>query len=194
MVDAGDIVAGAIITLIIAGTVGGTIAIVHFATTSDYGVSAQAGLKAGWAGEAAGEAAGGYERAVRAASMYERTGDGWTAAVAHGMAAKAAGNAAGEWTEVVEWIDKEVDRSGAAVPVQHRQIAAAAAAGWLSVEAASWERASEAAADAGRWTEAAVWSDNAARALAMSEALSIDAGTAKERRYVAEAIDGMVGE
>lgn len=73
--------------------------------------------------------------------------------------------------------------------MQHRQIAAAAAAGWLLVGASAYERAAEAAADAGRRAEAAVWSDSAAHALAMSEALSIDAGTAKERRYAAEAID-----
>ena len=139
VVNAEDIAAGAFIALILAGVVGCGIAIAHFVATNDLVVSAGAGLKAELASDAAAEAAGGHERAMRAAAMYERAGDAWTAAVAHGMAA-------------------------------------------------------EAAADAGRWTEAAVWSDNAARALAMSEALYVDAGTARERQRVAEAIDGLAGE
>ena len=188
MVDAEDLAAGAVIALIIVGLVGGSIAITHFVTTSDYGVCAQAGIKAERASDAAAKSAGDYERASQAALMYEMAGDRWMAAVAHGMAAEAAGSAAGEWTGVVEWIDGEIERSGASIP-QSRQIAAAAAAGWLSVEASAYERAAAAAADAGQWMEAAAWSDNAARALAMSEALSIDARTAKERQRVADAID-----
>ena len=153
MVEAEELACGAVIALICVGFVAGPVAIAHFVATSDYGVSAHAGIKAEWAGDAAARSAGEYERASQAASMYERAGDGWTAAVAHGMAAEAAKSAAGEWMGVVEWIDEEVERSGAAVP-QSRQIAAAAAAGWLSVEASAWERASEAATDAGRRTEA----------------------------------------
>ena len=188
MVDAYDLAAVAVMAMVIAGMVGAGIVVAHVVTTSDYGVSVLVGIKAERASNAAAEAAGKYERASRAATMYERAGDRWMAAVAHGMAAEAARDAAGEWMEVVEWIDGKNDLTWAAVP-QSKQIAVAAAAGWMSVEASAYERASEGAADAGRRTEAAAWSDNAAYALAMSDSLSVDAGTAKERQRVAEEID-----
>ena len=181
----------------VAGTIFGLIALgVWYAYTDDYADWA-ARSNMDRAGERAAELAVEYERLARVASLHEHTGDDWMASVAHGHAAKTARAAAERLSIAGERMGTAKSDWGGTVAPEIRAAAANAEAEWLSIEAASWDRAAGAAADAGRDRMAAAWAANAAHAHAMAEELYADAQLAEagmdasEMQGVLDALDAL---
>ena len=144
--------------------------------------------------EKAAEAAAEYERAGIVASLYDRAGDGWTAAVAHRRAALSAENAAVEWTKTAELLGGYA--AGRGTGYERVLAAESEAAEWLSAEGAAWDRAAEAAAEAGYRRAAAEWAGNAAEARAGAACIAAGADVtalAEADRRVASMIDRLAG-
>ena len=150
---------------------------------------------AGWRESAAADAAKVYAReyglADKMAQEYSLEGDGWMSAVAHELAAEAAGGAAEEWTEVLEALMEGDDWSGRDA---HMQYAAANASRWVMTQAEAYWLAAEAAAGAGRGAEADVLASKAADALKLKADIQFSLATDDERRSISMAIDAQAKE
>ena len=137
--------------------------------------------------ERVGQAAEEYERANVVASLYGRAGDDWAAAVAHMQAAQAAKSTADEWADAAEWFDQREARYGRGSEQMNTAIAEASE--WLSAESRAWDRAAEAASDAGRRQAASEWAGNAVDARARAAGIFVDVDAADAERRVAAMID-----
>lgn len=128
-----------------------------------------------------------YEQASVVASLYDRAGDDWAAAVAHGQAAGTAVDAADEMVETADWLGRYEARYG--MGDEYRRTAIAEASEWMLAESRAWERAAESAGDAGRGQAASEWAAKAADARNRAANVVVDADVADTGRRVAAMMD-----
>ena len=137
----------------------------------------------------AAEAVEEYEDANAVALGYELAGDAWKAALAHGVAAEAARNAAGLWAESLEVFDMKNFNHGEAV--EYRQMAAVEVHRLTLIEAVSLERASKLALEAGRDQAADEWELKAADAMVRSEISRIGTVVTDDTKDMQDVLDAI---
>lgn len=145
------------------GVTFGTLLLAVLLYTSEPVMDEMAGMEVEGAAGVADEFAGEYESAVRGAAAAQAADEDWMAAVAHGRAGGAAGDAADEWADASLNIEFYTKYGGDAA-AEAWKTAASAEAGWRAMEAGAFKLAAGAAADAGRERAAAALARNAADA------------------------------
>lgn len=178
-----------IILMCIVGVIVGMPLSAVFLATNEYVVGGMASMEVDGAAADAAEFAGEYESAVRDAAAAQAAGDDWTAAVAHGRAGVAAGDAADEWSDMDEKIGAGYYiKYGGDAAADAVKMAASAEAGWRTMEAEAFGLAAGAAVDAGWERAAAVLARNAADAQERADELYIDALLFAESLRASEAV------
>lgn len=124
----------------------GAVAIAGAFLVPDYIAAARAAQDAGMSAGRAAAYAKEYEAATFVAQSYEHAGDGLFAAAAYAMAAKAAERAAASWADAGHLTGTLAQSAESA---EYGAAAVEAASGWMDASARAWDRAAEAAVQAG---------------------------------------------